>query len=119
LLMAVDLEIKVRKEKNIPVITLSGEIDVYTYPKLNEALAALIEEGCKDLVINLEQVKYIDSTGLGVLANSAAKLSGKKGNLHVVCTKTNIKKIFDVSGLLKKNLKILDTEANALELSKS
>ena len=117
--MAVDLEIKVRKEKNIPVITLSGEIDVYTYPKLNEALATLIEEGCKDLVINLEQVKYIDSTGLGVLANSAAKIANKKGSLHLVCTKTNIKKIFDVSGLLKKNLKILDTEANALALSKS
>lgn len=112
-----DLEIKTRKEKDIPVLTLSGEIDVYSYPKLSKALAGYLDQSV-DIVINMESVKYIDSTGLGVLANTAAKIAQKKVHLHIFCTKTNIKKIFEVSGLLQKNLKIFDSEATAIENSK-
>lgn len=65
--MVLDLKIQLKYEDKVPVISLDGELDVYTYPKLSETLSGVIEEGYSDLVINLEMLKYIDSTGLGVL----------------------------------------------------
>ena len=113
--MVLDLKIKIKKDKGVPVVSLNGEIDVYTYPQLNETMEKIIEEGNFNIVINLEEVRYIDSTGLGVLANSANKVLGNKGQLHIVCTRPQVRKIFLVSGLMSKNLTLFDTEEMALK----
>ncbi|MDR1996762.1 MAG: STAS domain-containing protein [Candidatus Margulisbacteria bacterium] len=112
--MSLDLQIKSRKVKNIPVLDLEGEVDVYTYPVLRDALQALLKDGQTVIAINLENVSYIDSTGLGVLANSANKISGKNGELRLICSQPHIIKIFTVAGLLGRNLKIFPGEAEAL-----
>ncbi len=101
--------------KKIPILDLEGEIDVYTYPVLNDSLLGLISEGNYNIVINLEKVKYIDSTGLGVIANSANKISHKNGELKIICNHPQLIKIFSVSGLTNKNLKIYSTEEIALK----
>jgi anti-sigma B factor antagonist len=108
--MGLDLKIKSRKIQDIPVLDLEGEIDVYTYPVLNDALLALIKDGNTTITVNMENVSYIDSTGLGVLANSLNKIAGKKGELRVICNQPNLLKIFTVSGLLNRNLKIFHDE---------
>ena len=113
--MALNLKIKTKIVKNTPVLDLEGEIDVYTYPGLNESMLNLIKAGHANIVINLEKVTYIDSTGLGVLANSTNKLSEKEGQLRIVCNNPQLIKIFSVSGLTNKNLRIFPTEALAFE----
>jgi anti-anti-sigma factor len=77
-------------------------------------MLALIKEGYANIIINLEKVSYIDSTGLGVLANSTNKMSEKNGELKIVCTQPQLIKVFSVSGLTNKNLKIFPTEEAAL-----
>ncbi len=63
-----DIGVQVRESDDAAyVVELSGEIDVYTSPKVKDAIGELIDEGHYNLVINLEKVRYIDSTGLGVL----------------------------------------------------
>lgn len=113
--MAIDLKINHKLVKKTPVLDLEGEIDVYTYPALNEAMLNLIKDGHTTMVLNLEKVTYIDSTGLGVMANSTNKVSDKQGELRVVCTQPQLIKIFTVSGLTNKNLKIFASESEALE----
>ena len=110
----IDLKIKVKEENNIPLIDLIGEIDVYTYPRLNEVINKLINENKFNIIVNLESVKYIDSTGLGVLASSANKVAPQNGVLHIICSQPQIKKIFIVSGLLEKNFKLYANEAEAV-----
>lgn len=100
--------------KRIPVLSLEGEIDVYTYPVLNDSLLELIKEGKSSIVIDMERVSYIDSTGLGVLANSANKLLQKNGELRVICSQPQLIKVFSVSGLTNNNLKIFKSEETAL-----
>jgi len=112
--MVLDLKISLKKEQGIPVIALNGEIDVYTYPQLNEMIDKIVQEGANNIVVNMEDVRYIDSTGLGVLANTASKILLRKGQLNIVCTKPNVRKIFMVSGLMNKNLSLFDTEALAI-----
>ena len=106
--MVLDLSVNVRKEESIPVVDVVGEIDVYTYPRLSETLNELLEDDAQNIVLNLEEVRYIDSTGLGVIANGANKLARKSGYVHIINANPQVKKIFEVSGLDKANFKIYE-----------
>jgi anti-sigma B factor antagonist len=82
-------------------VEVIGEIDVYTSPKVKEIISELIEKGNYQLVVNLEGVRYIDSTGLGVLIGALKKVREKDGSISLVCTNPQIKKIFNITGLVK------------------
>jgi len=94
------------------VVDLTGEIDVYTSPKVKDAISALIDGAHYNLVINLENVRYIDSTGLGVLIGGLKRVREHGGSVNLVCTNPQIKKIFDITGLVK-IFGIFDDEAGA------
>jgi len=112
--LVLDFTINLTEKSNVPVVSVNGEIDVYTSPKLDETLSAVFKQGKKTVVLNLEEVHYIDSTGLGIIAHSADTFSTNGGKLNVVCSKPQIKKIFDVSGLTPKRISLFDIESDAL-----
>ncbi len=112
-----DIKVNVREangRRPVSVIDLNGEIDVYTSPKVKEALTGLIDAGHYTLVINLENVRYIDSTGLGVLIGGLKRVREHSGAVNLVCTNPQIRKIFDITGLVK-IFGIYDSEALACE----
>ena len=97
-----DIKVNVREaEGETYVVDLNGEIDVYTSPKVKDAIGDLIDKGHYNLVINLEKVRYIDSTGLGVLIGGLKRVREHGGTVNLVCTNPQIKKIFDITGLVK------------------
>ena len=113
--MELDFSLEVNESEVAPIIRVKGEIDVYTCPKLNKTLRNYIEEkGKKNLILNLENIQYIDSTGLGIIAHSARSLDQQDGKIQIVCTKPQVIKIFEVSGLDKKNITIFKEEKLAL-----
>ena len=83
------------------VVDVGGEIDVYTAPKLRERLVDLINAGHYHLVINLEGVDFLDSTGLGVLVGVLKRVRAHVGTLHRGCTHERLLKIFRITGLAK------------------
>ena len=95
-------------------INIEGEIDVYTSPKVKEALNDLINKGHYNLIVNLEGVSYIDSTGLGVLIGALKRVKENNGDIRLICNNMQIKKIFDITGLVK-IFGIFATEAEALK----
>ena len=110
-----DIKLNVREldgERGCTVVDLNGEIDVYTSPKVKEAITELIDQGNYALVINLENVRYIDSTGLGVLIGGLKRVREHSGTVNLVCTNPQIKKIFDITGLVK-IFGIYDSEKSA------
>ena len=97
-----DIKVNVREAQvDTYVVDLNGEIDVYTSPKVKDAIGDLIDKGHYNLVINLEKVRYIDSTGLGVLIGGLKRVREHGGTVNLVCTNPQIKKIFDITGLVK------------------
>jgi len=101
--------------ESAPVVRVNGEIDIHTCPNLTFALEeATGHVTQKILVLNLEKVAYIDSTGLGTIAHHAHKMNTKGYSIYVICNQPQVKKIFDVSGLGKKNIKLFVTEKEAL-----
>jgi anti-sigma B factor antagonist len=98
------LEIKIETkslEEIAQVIEVQGEIDVYTSPRVKEIVTELIEKGNYNLIINLEGVRYIDSTGLGILIGALKRVREKDGCINLVCNNPQIKKIFNITGLVK------------------
>ncbi len=81
------------------VIELGGEVDLYTAPELKERLVQVIEDGKKQLVVDLSKATFIDSTTLGVLVGGVKRLRPSGGSLALVCTDQNITKIFEITGL--------------------
>jgi anti-sigma B factor antagonist len=97
----VDLSIETRNVGARTVLAVSGEIDVYTAPKLREQIVQLVDEGRYHLVVDMEQVEFLDSTGLGVLVGGLKRVRAHDGSLQLVCTQDRILKIFRITGLTK------------------
>ena len=83
------------------VIAVGGEIDVYTAPKLRDGLVELINAGHYHLVIDLEGVDFLDSTGLGVLVGGLKKVRAHDGSMRLICNQERLLKIFRITGLAK------------------
>lgn len=83
------------------VIAVGGEIDVYTAPKLRDGLVELINSGHYHLVVDLEGVDFLDSTGLGVLVGALKRVRSHQGTLSLVCAQERLLKIFRITGLAK------------------
>ncbi len=81
------------------VIALSGEVDLYTAPEFKQQLLEVIGQGGKEVVVDLSDTTFIDSTTLGVLVGGVKRLRPKGGTLALVCTDQNITKIFEITGL--------------------
>jgi anti-sigma B factor antagonist len=95
------------------VIEVGGEIDVYTAPKLRERLIELIESGSFQLIVDMEAVEFLDSTGLGVLVGGLKRVRAHDGWIDLVCTQSRILRIFRITGL-NKVFNIHDTVAEAV-----
>ena len=96
-----DLSLSTRPEGDKTVVEVGGEIDVYTAPRLREQLVDLVAEGKYHLVVDMEKVDFLDSTGLGVLVGGLKRVRAHDGSLRLVCTQDRILKIFRITGLTK------------------
>ena len=99
--MGVDQEFQIEEKVagQLPVIAVSGEIDVATAPQLRECLHRVIAEGDATVVLDLLGVTFLDSTALGVLVGALKRCRELGGELHVVVADPRIMKIFEITGL--------------------
>ncbi|GEM_PF-391617 len=100
--------------ENIHLVSLEGDIDFLVYPELKKQLLKLIESGKINMIINLEKVNYIDSSGLGAITSAHLKVTSMGGNIKIVSPSTDINKIFDITGL-SKVVKIFPSQEMAME----
>jgi anti-sigma B factor antagonist len=96
-----ELGLDVTESDGPTVLTVRGEVDVYTAPKLREKLVELVAQGRHTIVVDLEAVDFLDSTGLGVLVGGLKRVRSHDGDLILVCTHQRILKVFEITGLTK------------------
>jgi anti-sigma B factor antagonist len=97
----VDLTLTTREADGKTIVAVGGEIDVYTAPKLRDKLSELVATGSYDLVVDMQEVEFLDSTGLGVLVGGLKKVRAHDGSLRLVCNQDRLLKIFRITGLAK------------------
>jgi anti-sigma B factor antagonist len=94
------------------LLTLTGEVDLYTAPRFKDDLVALIESDVAAVVIDLSGVTFIDSTALGVIISGVKRLHEHDGRLAIVAGSRPVVRILDITGL-NKVLTIFDTKEAA------
>jgi anti-sigma B factor antagonist len=92
---------------------LRGEVDVYTAPKFKSAMVELIDAGCYDIVVNLGNVQYMDSAGLGALVSGLKRVREHNGTIGLVSPTVPVQRVLDITRL-SKILGIYPTEAAAI-----
>jgi anti-sigma B factor antagonist len=81
------------------VIGLAGELDLYTGTQFEGALLEALRRGASEVVVDLTDVSFIDSTTLGILMRARKRLLALKGRLVLVCIDENILKLLHITTL--------------------
>jgi anti-sigma B factor antagonist len=95
----VNLSIDVQMKDEKHYITLAGEIDAYTAPELKNKFMELAQLSEPYIVVDLTNVSYMDSTGLGVFIALLKAIKSSEGKLKFVGVSERIKRLFDITGL--------------------
>ena len=96
-----ELDIRTERVDGSCTVTLTGEVDLYTSPHLKEELVKLIDDGCYRIIVDLQNVSFIDSSGLGVLVSALRRTRERDGVVRIVCARESTLKIFRITGLDK------------------
>lgn len=98
------------------VVALTGDFDIYSSPNVKRDLLALFERGRRHIVVNLEQVSYIDSTGIGALMDGLHRAQTFDGSISIVTRAEQMTRLFVSLGLAKVLL-IFNDDETALAMS--
>ncbi|PLR99810.1 anti-sigma F factor antagonist [Bacillus sp. T33-2] len=109
------LNIVMEQKHDVLCIRLSGELDHHTADELREkATKAIGNQGVRHIVLNLEHLSFMDSSGLGVILGRYKQIKQVHGEMIVCAISPPIKRLFDMSGLFK-IVRLEPTEEYALE----
>jgi anti-sigma B factor antagonist len=81
------------------VVAVRGDLDLFTAPRLRDALIGASELGARHVIVDLTAVTFIDSTALGVLIGAAKRLHTAGGALDLVCPNQDIRRLVQLTGL--------------------
>ncbi|MHB9025968.1 MAG: STAS domain-containing protein [Armatimonadota bacterium] len=98
----------------IPVLRLAGELDLRNVPEVRRAIRGLLEEGQVNILVNLTDLDFIDSSGLGVLVGGLARVREKQGEIKLVCANRRILRVFEMTRLTQL-FEIYETEDGAAQ----
>jgi anti-sigma B factor antagonist len=87
--------------RDCAVLQITGEVDVYTAPRLREHVMQLVSGGVRHIVADLRGVDFLDSTGLGALVGSLKRLRTHGGSLKLAASPGPTLRIFQITGLTR------------------
>ena len=95
------------------LVVLHGQADLHTAPELRDKVAAAIDGGAQNLVIDLTDATFIDSMTLGVLLGAVKRLRPTGGQMRIVVSSSSIRRIFEIT-LLDRVFTLCETRDAAL-----
>lgn len=104
------LDVRLIERGGVPVVLVSGEVDVYTANSLRERVTEVLARKPEKLIVDLSGASYLDSTGLGVLLSASRQLPGA---VAVVSPRPRITRLFEATGL-SQTLNVYPTLADAV-----
>ncbi|MET3576015.1 STAS domain-containing protein [Bhargavaea ullalensis] len=94
-----NLQVDLREENSVQHFKVIGEIDAFTAPELREALSEFASEQGLRAEIDLSDVEYMDSTGLGVFVGFFKQVKENGGHVKITGLSQRLKRLFDITGL--------------------
>lgn len=94
------MDLKIRKNGEIYIIDVNGEMDLYNSYKLKELVMKMLEKNVKNFIINLEQVDYIDSSGIGALIYICSTMKKMNHKFAISNVHGSVKKVIELTKLM-------------------
>ena len=107
------MDINTRSKNDIVILDITGEIDLYNAPEIKDIISSLINERKYNVIINLDKVTYIDSSGIGALISSLSNLKKYQGGLKIINVFASVRKVFELTKLTS-FFEIFDSEDEAI-----
>ena len=92
------VEIDIQDKGDYKLLRPEGDLDVYTVGSLRDALGQMIEQDTPRVVVDLDGVPFMDSSGLGALMGGVRRLREAGGDLAIACTREQHLKLFTITG---------------------
>lgn len=108
-----DLRLRVKSLGAVALVEVGGEIDLHSAPQLRAALLKSTEGERPRVVIDLSDVVFVDSTGIGVLVGALKRARENGGGLHFCGLGARVRRVFEITGLMSA-LPIFDSRELAL-----
>jgi anti-sigma B factor antagonist len=94
------MTVNTTEESNRVIVEIVGEVDLYNAPKVRDTINELMDKDKINIIIDLDEVDYIDSSGIGVLISSATDIKDLGGTLKLKCNSPNVKRVFELTRLV-------------------
>ena len=107
------LEVREERDGDVLTLTLEGELDLATAPKVREPLDGAIDAGTSRILVDMLGCGFIDSTGLGVLLHAAKRLEESGGAMALVCVDDQIKRLLELT-MIDRTIPVFATREEAL-----
>ena len=98
---AADFDVSTAVVGSEATVTVRGEVDVYTAPRLRESLYQAVADGIPKVVLDLTDMTFIDSTGLGVIVGTLKRLREGGGDLVLRSPSRSTRKVLEITGLTR------------------
>ena len=109
-----DISFELRTANGLDIIDINGQLDAFTTPDVKAEFKKLTDARHYKLILNLQNVNYVNSTAIGAIVAVAQQVRRRKGDLKIFGMKEDIRKVFDLVGA-SKILEIFDTEQEAID----
>ena len=94
-----EFAVDVTSEGGKEIVRLRGDADVYTAPVLERRLNELVDDGAREIVIDLAELTFIDTTGLSVLVGTHRRLRAHDGRIRLRSPSGSVQKVLEITGL--------------------
>jgi len=108
------MQISTTTLNGVHIVTLDGKLDTNASTDFETYLQALVDGGAKRLLIDLDKVAFITSSGLRVLLATAKRIKAIDGDLFVCCLNQAVREVFDISGF-STLLSVFDSQQEAID----
>jgi anti-sigma B factor antagonist len=109
-----EVTVRLASSAGIQIIDVAGEIDVYSVSRLKTALVNALSEAPSEIILDIRKVRYIDSTGLGVLIGGLRRIREHGGSIKIVVIDVHIRKILEITGM-SGIFALYETESEAVQ----
>lgn len=105
-----DFGLSVELADGVPLVTVAGDVDLYSAPELRDRLVRLADDGATRIVLDLSRATFLDSMALGVLLSTKKRLAGE---LELVVPTPEVRRIFEIT-MLDRIFALYETREDAL-----
>jgi len=95
------MNIKIDQKNNVWVCRMNGEIDINTAPQIKKVFDKMLSEKREKILINFEEVSYVDSSGLATLVEMLKNIRSYGGKLKLSSLSSKIRSLFEITKLEK------------------